>query len=341
MGSRIQTTPDKLPKLLVHLFKKNLVPMIHGSPGTAKSDVIRQIADEYNLKIIDFRLSQADPTDLAGFPTINQERTRSYYTPPVDFPLEGDPIPDGYNGWLLFFDEMNTAPPSVQAASYKVILDRMVGQKNLHQKVRMVAAGNMTTDKAITSRMSTAMQSRLIHFEMIVKNNAWISWAFENNIDHRVISFIVFKPDILQDFNPNHNDYTFPCPRTWEFTSKIIEGITDVNADMLILLTGAIGPGAAREFHSFCNIELPELQDILSDPSGLEVPTEPATKFALSGMLGNVLTGLNAITLLKFIVRMPVEFQILTLQGAIKRDKTIMKIKEIRTWIQTYGRKMY
>jgi len=34
------------------------------SPGLGKSDVVKQVAKELNLKVIDFRLSTADPTDL-------------------------------------------------------------------------------------------------------------------------------------------------------------------------------------------------------------------------------------------------------------------------------------
>jgi len=45
-------------------FKNKLVPMVCGSPGTGKSAIMHQIADKYQLKLIDIRLSQCDPTDL-------------------------------------------------------------------------------------------------------------------------------------------------------------------------------------------------------------------------------------------------------------------------------------
>jgi hypothetical protein len=52
---------------------------------------------------------------LLGFPNI--ENGRSVYHPPKDIPIVGDKVPEGYNGWLLFLDEMNTAPKAVQAAA--------------------------------------------------------------------------------------------------------------------------------------------------------------------------------------------------------------------------------
>lgn len=94
-------------------LQARLAPMIHGSPAVGKSSVVRQVANKFGLKLIDLRLSQCDPTDLMGFPSIIGERAG--YKPMDTFPIEGDPLPKGYNGWLLFLDECNSAPKAVQA----------------------------------------------------------------------------------------------------------------------------------------------------------------------------------------------------------------------------------
>lgn len=82
-----------------------------------KSDIIRNIANRNKLKVIDMRLSQSDPVDLSGFPSINHEANKASYKPMDTFPLSTDKIPDGFNGWVLFLDEINSAPISVQAAA--------------------------------------------------------------------------------------------------------------------------------------------------------------------------------------------------------------------------------
>lgn len=107
--------------MISNFIKAKLVPMIEGSPGMGKSAIVHQIAEQYGLKLIDLRLSQCDPTELMGFPSIgsNVDRTkaRAGYVPMDTFPLEDDSIPAGHNGWLLFLDEFNSAPPAVQAAA--------------------------------------------------------------------------------------------------------------------------------------------------------------------------------------------------------------------------------
>jgi len=202
-----QATP-----LLVKVLRAGLVPMLIGSPGVGKSALIYAIAKEKNLKVIDLRLSQMDPTSLDGLPYFNADHTKSDFIPPAYFPLENYQVPEGYKGWLIFFDELSSAPPSVQAASYKIILDRMVGQHKMHKKVAMVAAGNKSTDKAITHRMSTALQARMIHFELEIDHQAWIAWAGKAKIDYRIMAYIGFKPSALFQFKPDHNDATFACP---------------------------------------------------------------------------------------------------------------------------------
>ena len=147
-------------RLITASIKAKLVPMLHGSPGVGKSQIIYQIAEEFNLKVIDLRLSQMDPSDLLGFGALKGDRAT--YFPMEFFPLEGDPIPAGYSGWLIFFDEINSAPSATQAAAYKVILDRMVGLRKLHSHVAIVAAGNLASDNAIVEDMSTALQSRMV-----------------------------------------------------------------------------------------------------------------------------------------------------------------------------------
>ena len=111
----MQVTPSQATSMIAKYIQAKIVPMLTGSPGMGKSAIVKDIAKTYNLKLIDLRLSQCDPTDLMGFPSIQGQRAG--YLPMETFPLEGDPIPEGYSGWLLFLDEFNSASIAVQAAA--------------------------------------------------------------------------------------------------------------------------------------------------------------------------------------------------------------------------------
>lgn len=329
-------------KHIISVMKAGLVPNLLGSPGLGKSDIIREIAEEYNLEPIDFRLAQADPTDLNGFPCVNEDRTRSHYAPPTTFPLEGDALPKGKDGWLLFFDEMNAAPNAVQAASYKLILDRAVGSTPLHNNVRMMCAGNLATDKAIVNRLSTAMQSRLVHFTLEAHAPSWISWAIKNKVDYRVIAFIRFRPDLIHKFDANHSDNTFPCPRTWYFLSKIINKKKKVEFEELPLIEGTIGEGTAMEFIGFISIfdKLPTPAQILLSPGTIDIPDEPSILYALSALVSNIIDEDNFGDLMNLINRLPIEFQTITIQNILAKKVDIKKAIEYKLWIKNNAKEL-
>lgn len=320
---------------IVDILRADLVPFIGSSPGCGKSDIIRSIAKEFNLYVIDMRLASKDPTDISGFPTLNMDRTRSKYSPPEDFPIEGDDIPKGYDGFLLFFDEMNSAPLSVQAACYQVILDRTVGQHNLHPKCKVIAAGNLATDKAIVNRMSTAMQSRMVHLHMSINLDAWLDWSYKADIDYRVRSFIKFRPELLQKFNPNHNDVTFACPRTWEFVSKLIQDWKVIPSTKLTILAGTVSEGVALEFMSYIEImeDLPDFKKMLATPTTINIPDDPSIIHAMCGLIAHKATAENIETLMKLVNRFPKEFQVICLQDMYKHQADLLESKSVGTWI--------
>lgn len=328
--------PSAIKKAIERAFAAGLVPFIKGSPGIGKSAIIRQIAKEAKLLVIDLRLGQCDPTDLLGFPNI--ENGRSVYHPPKDIPIVGDTIPEGYNGWLLFLDEMNTAPKAVQAAAYK-LLDGMVGQTKLHPQVYIAAAGNKDTDGAITTTMSSATLSRIVSMELEVNFDDWSVWAIAEKIDHRILSFLNFKKELFHKFDPKNLRETFPCPRTWDFTNRAINGLeVDIKTD-LGLLSGIIGRGAAREFIEYCAIygDVSSIEEILANPEGIVIKDRPDIKFAYAGYAASSITVENAPQLMKFINRLPVEFQIVALSNAFKAKPMISSVPEVMDWVTRYA----
>lgn len=321
--------------LLMDIIRAGLVGMLWSSPGMGKSDLARAIAKKYNLFVIDLRLSQMDPTDLNGFPTYDKDTMRSHYAPPMAIPLEGDPIPDGYDGWLVFFDEINSAAPSMQAASYKVILDKKVGEHNVHKNVAMLAAGNLATDRAIVHTMSTALQSRMIHVVLEACENIWNSWANVKELDYRVIGFLRFRSELLHKFDPKHNDLTFACPRTWEFVSRLIKPWKTIPSHKVALLAGTVGEGAAIEFKGFtdCFQELPERTEIIDHPATAKIPTEPSTMYAVSALLSSIIDEANITKVMVYLERLPIEFQTISLQGVFKRFPLLPDHKAVEVWL--------
>lgn len=270
----------QINKYIEKCFASGLVPYVQGSPGNGKSALIKAIADKYDLVLIDIRMTTYDAVELNGYP-VEKDGVVSHN--PFDvFPLENTPIPKGKNGFLILLDELGQADPDVQKACYRLILDRQVGQHNLHHQTWIAGAGNLLTDKAFVNPMSTALQSRMVSFELEVNTQVWIEdIAIPFGYDSRIIAFLSYMPDKLSTFDPNAKDPKYACPRSWQFLSQLIQG-EEVTAEDLPLYAGTIGHGAASDFFAFTQVykDLPNLKEILKDPENYPVPSKVNLRWA-------------------------------------------------------------
>lgn len=331
----MQVKPSQALTAIATLLQARLVPYLAGSPGTGKSQIYQGVADKFNLELIDVRLAQCDVTDLNGFPQILGNKAG--YVPMDTFPIDGDALPEGRAGWLILFDELSSAVPALQSAAYKIILDRKVGKHSLHKNVAICAAGNLETDNAVVHPMSTALQSRMVHLELVADPKEWVEWAAASGIDYRITSYINFKPDSLYTFKPDHNDNTYACPRTWAFADKIMKQCDIGEPDLLPMLAGTLSEGVAREFMGFCKIhqDLPTMAQILAAPESIKMPEEPSILFALTGAIGHNASQENFGQLIKYVNRMPSEFQVVALRETTRRNKAMMGHASVSQWLNT------
>ena len=164
---------------------------IWGSPGIGKSDLVKTLADKTSRELVDIRLSTIDPVDLRGLPTIDGNSSLTKWLPP-DFLPQNTTKPG-----ILFLDEINVAPPSVQAAAYQLILDRKLGDYKVPENWIIIAAGNRIGDRSVTFRLPTALSNRFTHFELDPSLEDWTEWAWQNEIDPYIISFLRFQPHVF------------------------------------------------------------------------------------------------------------------------------------------------
>lgn len=330
--------PSQIKKNVELCMQARLVPFIQSSPGLGKSSIVKQIANEYGLKLIDLRLSSLEPTDLVGLPWI--QNGQAQFNPYSFFPLEDTPIPEGYEGFLLFLDEFNSASRSVQAAAYRVVLDREIGMHKLHPKCFVVAAGNKMTDNAITTQLSTAMSSRVVHLNMDVNFEDWRdNFALPQKIDERIIAYLSMYPNHLMVFDPERDDQTFPCPRTWEFASKIIQANGgEINDSLIPLLGGVITDEQASALVQFCKVykDLITIEDLKKDPE-IDPPKDMATLWAILIHIVNRVDKDSFKVCLKFIEKMPVTFKIVFLRSLKKVNAYLFLEPEVVQLITDVG----
>ena len=254
--------------------------MLWGPPGVGKSQIIAQIATQHGVPLIDIRLSQMEPSDLRGIPFRNGELVE--WAIPAMLP---DAKRHGKTG-ILFLDEITSAPPSVSAAAYQLILDRRLGAYEIPEGWAIFAAGNRQGDRGVTYSMPAPLANRFSHFDFDLNLDDWVAWAYGHGVDDRIIAFVRFRPELLFEFDPAHNPTAFPSPRSWEFAHRALQKFHDYPDLLLGSLQACVGPAAGIELNAFiANLDqMPDIDAILRGEE-VPVPKEIDLQYAVASSL--------------------------------------------------------
>jgi len=239
-------TPSEARSRVLRAFKAKRPVFLWGPPGIGKSELIAGVTEDLGGYMIDLRLGQCEPTDIRGIPFFNKNKEVMDWAPPVDLPDEE--FASQYPVVVLFLDEMNSAPPAVQAAGYQLILNRRVGKYKLPDNVVIVAAGNRESDKGVTYRMPSPLANRFVHLEVRADFESWFQWAVNNQIHQDVVGFLSFSKQDLMEFNPVSASRAFATPRSWTFVSQFLNDEDATDAELTDLISGTVGEGLAVKF---------------------------------------------------------------------------------------------
>lgn len=245
-----------------------LSTMIWGPPGVGKSSVVAQVAQRHGLDFVDVRLSQLAPTDLRGLPVPEADGQGggvSRWYPPEFLPRGGQGV--------LFLDEVNMAPPTMQGMAQQLILDRRVGSYVLPDGWFVWAAGNRKEDRASVFDMPAPLANRFLHLTVRPDFDSWRAYALARGLHEHVIAFLTFRPELLWRLDPQQP--AWPSPRAWEMAARLHRAGLDA--------TPAIGDAAGAEFSAFVRLyeQLPDLGTVLEGRgAGLRLPDEPSVRYA-------------------------------------------------------------
>ena len=272
-----------------------------------------------------------DPTDLKGIPFYDKESHTALWAPPAFLPKKGEGI--------LFLDELNAAPPSVQSSAYQLILDRKIGEYELPVGWAIVAAGNRDGDRGVTYRMPSPLANRFVHFEMEVDVNDWRLWAYKKGLDSRIISYVSFKNEHLFTFDPKSDAKSFATPRSWEYVDSVLKSAIEKEL-LLDVLSGAVGGEVAVGFLSFAKVmdKLPDIKGILETGEG-DYSDEVDVLYALSsGLVSHVLKDESRVdNLLSYTLGLKSEFAVLIVQdlqrNGVKMEHSIV----FKEWVRKFA----
>jgi len=272
----------------------NLPVLLWGQPGIGKSSTLAQLADGLDLPLETVIASVHEPSDFAGLPIIGADpATQGVAMAPPDWAVRL--VRDGVG--LLFLDELSSAPPAVQAALLRVVLERRVGSLQLPESVRIVAAANPAGSAADGWQLAAPLANRFVHLQWehdpkVVVRGLGGTWPLVplpqldpqrlaqavTRARQGVCAFLTARPDYTHRMPTTAalRGGAWPSPRTWEMALRLLAFGYAADAEreaVALAVRGVVGDGAGFELLAFLERhDLAEPESVLADPLGFELP---------------------------------------------------------------------
>lgn len=299
LNARLRTTrtePSANPRLeaLALAVTANQPVLLWGEPGIGKSAGLEQLAAGLGLPLETVIASVHEPSDFSGLPIVGDDpATTGVPMAPPDWAVRLARTGHG----LLFFDELSSAPPAVQAALLRVVLERRVGSLALPEAVRIVAAANPPSSAADGWHLSPPLANRFVHLHWahdprtVARGMAgtWPEFAVPvvdtvktpgavARARGAVSGFLTARPGLVHHIpgDAESRGRAWPSPRTWEMALRLLAAGYATGAGreaVAAALTGAVGDGAGIEFLSYLeHLDLPDPDRVLADPDAFALP---------------------------------------------------------------------
>src|SRR3954469_4748708 len=290
------TEPRTDPQLeaLTLAVSADLPVLLWGEPGIGKTAALTQLAASLGLPLTTVIASVHEPSDFSGLPVVGDDpAVQGVPMAPPQWAVELVRAGQG----LLFLDELSTAPPAVQAALLRVVLERRVGALSLPPGVRIVAAANPRSSAADGWELSPPLANRFVHLQWthdheVVVRGLGGTWPratlprldpekLPEAVDfarRAVCGLLTGRPKLVHQLpsSETRRGGAWPSPRSWEMALGLIAFATAAGSSrevLSLLVRGAVGDGPGLELLACVDrMDLPDPEIFLVDPTAGELP---------------------------------------------------------------------
>ncbi|KOU18656.1 AAA family ATPase [Streptomyces sp. WM6368] len=286
--------PDDQLEALTLAVAADLPVLLWGEPGIGKTAALTQLAEALDLPLTTVIASVHEPSDFSGLPIVGDDPAeQGVPMAPPDWAVRLVRAGRG----LLFLDELSTAPPAVQAALLRLVLERRIGSLQLPSGVRIVAAANPRGSAADGWELSPPLANRFVHLQWTHDQDVVIrglggTWPratlphldaakLSTAVDsarRAVCGLLTTRPALVHRLPSSEarRGGAWPSPRSWDMTVRLLAFAHAAGSSrevLSMLVRGTVGDGPGLELLAVLDrMDLPDPEDLLADPAGADLP---------------------------------------------------------------------
>lgn len=305
-----------------------VVPMFWGKPGMGKSHAALQLGEELGIpkdRTLVVHINNHDVVDFTGVPSVVDGQT---IFNPTDMFYK---FREGTGAGLIVLEELAQSSHHHQQWAGGFTEERATATFKLDPEVRIIASGNRAEDRAGAKPLLSHLNDRLWHLDIETSLDDWCEWAMDNGVPAIGVAFLRLRPDLLNDFDPSRRSN--PTQRSW--TKLLTQLPDDLPRDLYLMAAeGKVGEGAAAEWVAARDMmhKMPSVDAIRLKPEAMEIPDEPSVKYAVATSMSMSTTPDLFSRDMKYISRMPKEFQMVYVTDALRLHADLSQTKDFIDW---------
>lgn len=212
-------TLKETKQALLKLYPLQIPVLLNGASGVGKTSIVREVAEDLKLPLIDVRLSTELPENVGGIPVKSEDG--KYFMKLFNKAL----APAFDSGAVLFFDELNRSSMWVRNAVMSAFFERTLGGRELHPSTFVIGAINRGSNYKDTEKLDWAMIARFAIINVGTRMEEALEYL--KGKYPTGASVLYSKADAISTriYEENRFDQLTPALtyRNLEYASKIIE----------------------------------------------------------------------------------------------------------------------
>lgn len=291
------------------LMKKGLPPIsvsIEGKHGIGKTTLCKELCEDMERNFFKLNLAQlTEPSELIGFYSKEFLLTKDNEELWLVESLISKFISEGYkytgkirtvscppewvhtlkpNSILLLDDFSRGNALFSQAVMELVNCGEMVGWNLRDKNIQIILSENPSDGEYNVSSLDAAQTDRMVKVNMVWDAKDWAARAEKIGLDHRLINFVLWKPELFEDYKKDGISASGQVsPRMMDKFFSLVSTIPEFDKNLDKISTYgdiSVGSSIANELIAFVNKKLDKLPTIheLIKENSLEEAKKKLTK---------------------------------------------------------------
>lgn len=219
--------------------------LLMGPPGIGKTAIMKQIAEEEKIGLVEYTLTHHTRQSAVGLPILEKKRfqgeeyTVTEYTMSEMLASVYECIEkEGAETGILFLDEINCVSETLAPTMLQLLQNKTFGAHKLPKGWCIVAAGNPERYNKSVREFDIVTLDRVKKIEIQENHSVWDRYAAKQGVHLGIRSYLQLKTENFYRIEERQEGSCFVTARGWEDLSRILQSYEEMKVPVTEELIG-------------------------------------------------------------------------------------------------------